>query len=71
LLLVAVVHAPDAVLAIRIASAPISSARSAPAVSVVKKGCAGGKDDDAALLEVADGPPPDIWLRNLGDRERT
>ena len=53
--------------AIRIASAPISSARRAAAVSVVKNGLpgAGGEDDDAALLEMAHRPPADVRLGDL------
>ena len=47
-------------------SALISIARSAAAVSVLKYGIAGAgaEDDDAALLEVADGAAPD---ERLGD----
>ena len=53
----------------RIASAPISSARSAAAVSVVKKGfpVPSRKDDHAPLLEMTDGPAPDVRLRDLAD----
>ena len=50
----------------------ISTARRAAAVSVVKYGIAGAGHEqrDPALLEVADGAPPDVRLGDLVHRDR-
>ena len=63
---------PSTLVALRSTSAPISTARSAAVVSVVKNGfpVPAREDDHASLLEVADGAPRDERLRDLLHRDR-